>query len=295
MQPHAFHGFQRLIGAEVPGYVGKLPKPCQQPPVWTLFQCVGPVAAEDEHGPVLLPPLFLGGFYRQLLRSAPLVPQADAAAGTVFAIRLPVRAAYRGPQLHQCLGEIPGLRGIDFFQQCRDPLLCFRQVDGAVVVRQPGHHPQHIPVHCWGWLGKSDGADGTGGVSTDSGQSDDFVVRSGENPVILVHNHLGRLLQVPHPAVIAQTFPQLVQHVIVTHGQRRNVRQNREKAGIIALHGFHPGLLKHNFRQPDVVRLPVLPPGKHTPVLPVPGQKQPGESIKIRMHRRPSIIDAILQ
>ena len=46
-----------------------------------------------------------------------------------------------------------------------------------------------------------------------------------------------------------------------------------QKSGIIPLDGLHPGLLKHDLGNPDMVGLPILPPGQRPLVFLEPGQQ----------------------
>lgn len=72
--------------------------------------------------------------------------------------------------------------------------------------------------------------------------------------------HCALLLQVVHTGIVAETLPELQQHVLGRACQRSDIRQTLEKAEIIAADGFDARLLQHDLREPDVIRLTVAPP-----------------------------------
>ena len=48
----------------------------------------------------------------------------------------------------------------------------------------------------------------------------------------------------------------------ICFGQSGDVGHRGQKAGVVALHSLHAGLLEHDLREPDVVGLPIPPPGQ---------------------------------
>ena len=220
----------------------------------------------------------------QRLRGTTGVAQAEAPAGAAAAVRPPVGAAKSSTQLHQCLGKISCPGRIHPGQCLLHLFLEGGGVNGRAVRRQPGHQPQHIAVHRRGAQIKANGADGTGGVVADPRQSPDGGMVGGEYTPVPRQDHLGGLLQIPHPAVVPKTFPELVQVVIRAGRQRADVRQGGQKAGVIAHHGLHPGLLQHDLREPYMVRLPIPPPGQITVKAVVPGQQRPRQPGQYMFH-----------
>ena len=260
-----------------PRHIGEFPQPRQQALRRPSAQGKAAVALQNENRLLLLPLFPLGKLCGQGGGGAVGIAKAMGRAGAAGAVRRPVGAADRGPQLHQRLGEQARLGGVDGFQGLGHGLLHFRGVDGGAVVPQPGYHPQHIPVHGGGGQVEGNGADGPGGVGADAGQAADAAVVPGEDPAIGGNDLLGGLFQISYPAVVAQALPELVQGVVAAGGKGGDIRQGGEKAGIVPLHGLHPGLLEHDLRDPDVVGLPVLPPGKVPFVLFIPGQQPLGQ------------------
>ena len=256
---------------------------CQSP----ASRCGGPLfdgpafsAAQEENRAVFLP--FLP--FRKLDRVAlPLLPAlTETAAGAFAAARLPVGAAEGGSQLHQGLGEFPGaVGGVDFRQLIPDPLLHGGQVDWLAVRPEPGEDAQHISIHRRGGEGKGNGADGSRGIIPDPRQGPDCGIVRREKAIVAFQDDPGGLSQIPHPAVVAQPLPELVQLIVTAGGKAFDIRQPLKEPGVVALHRLHPGLLEHDLRHPDVVGLPVRAPGQVPPVLPVPGQQRPGQHFKL--------------
>ena len=257
-------------------HIGELPQPREKPAVRAFLDGVAILAIEHKDGAVFLLSLPLGQLHRQ---GAPLIlPQTEPGAGTHAALWLAVGQTHRGTQFHQGLGKGTGIvGGVDGFKLLLH--LCFggRQVDGGLVPADPGYYPQHIAVHGGTGLPEGDGADGAGGVCADPGQGKQALVVLGKHPAIFRHNDLSRFFQVAHPGVIAQSLPQLVQAVVLAGSKGLDIRQRRQKTEVVALDGLHPGLLEHDLRQPDVVRLPILPPRQIPPVFGVPSGQHQGE------------------
>ena len=97
---------------------------------------------------------------------------------------------------------------------------------------------------------------------------------------MLLHDALRRLLQVAHTGIVAETLPELQQHVLGRACQRSDIRQTLEKAEIIAADGFDARLLQHDLREPDVIRLTVAPPWQVAAVFRKPRQQQDGQLLK---------------
>ena len=121
------------------------------------------------------------------------------------------------------------------------------------VIIQPGKHPEDIAVHCGHRNAKADGANGPGRVIPDAGQGADGVVIGWQLPAVLLTDDAGRLLQVAHPAVVAQPLPELVELFFFARRQRGNVRQGGKEALIIGQRRRDAGLLQHDLAEPDVV------------------------------------------
>ena len=94
-------------------------------------------------------------------------------------------------------------------------------------------------------------------------------------PAVLVHNLPGRPAQVPGPAVIAQALPQLHQPLLRGGCQSLHRGECLQKAGIIPQHRRYPGLLQHDLRDPDLIRVCGPPPGQVPGIGPIPRQQRP--------------------
>ena len=100
-----------------------------------------------------------------------------------------------------------------------------------------------------------------------------------ENAAMLRHNDAGGLLQIAHAGIIAKALPQLCQAIFLAGRKRGDIGQLRQKAHVIPLHGLHARLLKHDLRQPDVIRLAILPPRQRTVPRRIPAEQPPGKRI----------------
>ena len=145
-----------------------------------------------------------------------------------------------------------------------------------MAVGEPGHHPQYVAVHRRLPTAKGRRGDGAGGVVPDARQFQQALV--GIRKAAHLHHGFCRLLQVPGPAVIAQALPQLHQPVLRGVCQSLHRGEGCEKPGIIAQHRRHTGLLEHDLRHPDGVRILRPPPGQVPGISPEPLQKRPRQS-----------------
>ena len=75
------------------------------------------------------------------------------------------------------------------------------------------------------------------------------------------------------PAVIAQPLPLLEHRLDVGPGQGGQVGELFQEAMIEGDHRGNLGLLQHDFRDPDAVRVPGAEPGQITLVGGVPGEQ----------------------
>ena len=177
-------------------------------------------------------------------------------------------------QLHQRLIVVPGLfRRLMLHDPGGKGFFYRRFCNHTGVIIQAGKHPQHIAVHGGHGQAEADGRDGPGGVLSDAGQCTQGGVVGGQLPAVLRTDELCGLLQVAHPAVIAQPFPQLMQLFLLAGGKRGDIRQRFQKAVVIRQHRRHPGLLQHHLAEPHMVRGGVLPEGQTAAVFVEPLQE----------------------
>ena len=95
---------------------------------------------------------------------------------------------------------------------------------------------------------------------------------------MVARNHLGRVVQIPSPGVIAESSP-VVQHVVNSgRCQRLKIREPLDKPVIIGNHRGHLGLLQHDLRNPAVIRIiGMLPRQVPAALLPIPSDHSGGK------------------
>ena len=225
----------------------------------------------------------MGDLTGRVFRGAALISETNFPTRAAAAFRFSVGAADGGTQFHQRLREVTGFFRIDGGKSFPDAGFHGGQIDRGGVVRQPGEDPQHIAVHSRDGEVKGDGADSARSILADTGQRQNRIIFSGKLAVVALLNDLRGLFQIPHPAVVAKSLPQLVQSVVITVCQGLHGGQSGEEAGVVALDSLHPCLLEHDFRQPDMVRLFGFPPWQAAVVFPIPRKQQLGEHIQIQI------------
>ena len=80
----------------------------------------------------------------------------------------------------------------------------------------------------------------------------------------------GRLVKLSCAAIVAQSFPETQDLLLVGLGQRADRGQGGQKTLEVRLDGFHLRLLEHDFAQPDRVRVARAAPRQLAGVLVVP-------------------------
>ena len=170
------------------------------------------------------------------------------------------------PQLHQGLIVVAGGGGgLVLHDAGRERPLHLGVGDEAVVVVQPGEDPEHVAVHGGHRESEADGSDGPCRIVPDAGQGAESVVVGGQLTAVLLTDDLRGLLQVPHPAVIAQPLPQLVELFLLA---RRDA-----------------GLLEHDLAQPDVVGRRVRAEGQDAVVRVEPIEQRGGDVFHRKLPR----------
>ena len=138
-------------------------------------------------------------------------------------------------------------------------------------------HANDIAVKYRRGLVERDAANGAGGVAADAGQSQDRVKCFGKPAAVPFKNEYRRLLHVPNARVIAQPFPKFVDFCRACLRQRLNRWQLPHPTLPIRQHGLDLGLLKHDFRNPDGVRIARPAPGQVAGVGREPGEQRRDE------------------
>ena len=269
-QPRQHLGLQKML--VLPQY--RLPQPGQQPFLRSLLYQKARRAFHQcqryRHNLAGLGLCLLG----QLGGGARRPGKADFCQRALPAQRCAIGHADQRAQLHQRLIVVPGLfRRLMFHDPGGKGLFYRRFCNNSGVIIQAGKHPQHIAVHGGHGKTEADGRDGSGGVLSDAGQCTQGGVVGGQLPAVLRTDELCSLLQVAHPAVIAQPLPQLMQLFLPAGGKRGDIRQRFQKAVVIRQHRRHPGLLQHHLTEPHMVGGGVLPEGQAAAVLVKPLQE----------------------
>ena len=276
---------KRLLRGKKPVHVRKLPQTGEKSGRRTAADGDLFAAAEDENG-LFLRTLFLFGRFD---RTQELRPAREGKAvrpeRAKRTLRLRVRAAERCAKLHQALREFAAVSGGIDLAQPRGVFLFYGGVrHRRGIVRHAREHAQDVPVHGRLRLAEADRGDGPGRVVPDARKGAYLLIFLRENAAVFRDDHLRRLLQIPHPAVIAEALPELRQPVGRAGGQRGNVRQLREKAEVIAPDGLHARLLKHDLREPDVIRFAVAPPRQIAVSRRIPAEKQLRQLLRKLFH-----------
>ena len=79
----------------------------------------------------------------------------------------------------------------------------------SVTFHEPGHDPEHVPVHGGLRPVEGNGGNGPGGVGADAGKLFQLLDGLGEPAPVLRHHGLGTLLQISGPGIVSQPLPQL--------------------------------------------------------------------------------------
>ena len=237
---------------------------------------------DDADGFLLDPSGFCLLLDRKLPDSAMGPGQTEVSPGAFFTVGIAVWHTHQRPDLHQGLVEISRLLLRHNRRQrfCKPPL-GGRFQNVAVILRRSGQNPQHISVHRRNRLPEGDGRDGPRRVWADPRQRQNVRIMLRHLPLPALHDLPGGLLHIPDPVIVSQPFPQLQQTVLWTIRQAGDIRQFSEKPLVIGFDRFHPGLLQHDLRHPDMVGIFPLPPGQNPSVFIKPVQSRPHQLRKI--------------
>ena len=219
---------------------------------------------------LLLPPVRIIGLGPVLFRPA------EAGQGAAFA-KGRFREADEGAKIHETLVQVPGPIAHPVPKESGPPVpdLLIRHI--VPVFKEPGHDPQHVPVH--GGLGLTEGygGDGPGGVGADTREPLQFFHAFGEPASVLPHHSLGALFQVPGPGIVAEALPQLEELLLVAGRQTKDRGELGHEPAVVGDHRRRPGLLEHDLRHQNGVGVPRPPPGKGALVFVIPFQQGIGE------------------
>lgn len=139
--------------------------------------------------------------------------------------------------------------------------------------KNAGEDADNIPVQDRHGLIEGNAGDGTRCVPADTRQGENIVVVTREFSPVLLLNDFGCLLHVAHAGVIAKPFPELVDGRGSCLCQRDYSREFSHPTFPIGQDGFDLGLLEHDFRDPDCVRIAGSAPREIAGVLREPAQQ----------------------
>ena len=146
------------------------------------------------------------------------------------------------------------------------------------------HDPFHVAVHGGRGAVERDRGDRGGGIGADAGKRAQSFLALGKPAAMLRDQHPCAFVEVAGPGVVAEPLP-LVQHVIeLRFGESRERGPSGDEPPEIPVDGRHGGLLKHDFADPDPIRVRRRAgrrsPGQVAPVAVVPGEQFPGPAFR---------------
>ena len=182
--------------------------------------------------------------------------------------------ANRGAQFHHGLIPITGSGGIEgavgrLLQGLPAAALAQIPADRA----QARQDAPDVSIQDSVWSVKRDAQDGGGGVSTDAGKSEDIFRGLRKDSAMLGDDLLRGSLQVARAAVVAEARPQAKDLVLGRGGESLNIREALEETVVVGNYRGHARLLKHDFREPNSVRVMVTAPGQVALEFAEPGQQ----------------------
>ena len=215
---------------------------------------VGPL--NNEHpSPIILDNsgchLFVGeGFSlphdRQYFLQSLLEGEAEVPDGTGMTLRIP-RLADSGPKLHDPVIEIGRVfGGDDLCCQIMDLSLGTALINGPLDSVQTAQDPLCIAVHSRESLVKGETQDGSGGILSDTWQTNEFIPGVGNLTPQSFHNLLSCSVQMARPGIVAHILP-CFQHLLKRClCQRLNGRELLQESVVVWNDCVHLGLLEHD-------------------------------------------------
>ncbi len=267
-----------LFPAFIHHHFWKLPESSQKSLGLIPVKQIPAVSFHQGNGPGFFPG-FSGGlflFQKFTLRRAELQYRAGGAPGRRG-------DADRGAQVHQGLVEVgspaqgnPPLQ--EFFQ-----VLLGRGTPGMVKLRKETlEDTLHVSVEGSNRLVEGQAGHGPGGVRTEAREAEKFLLRPGDFSAQIPADGLRRPVKIPGPRVISQSGPGLKNLLPRGTGQISQCWEKGQEALVIGDDRLHPGLLEHELRDQDPVRVPIPAPGELSSMGRIPPEKSPLESGLLR-------------
>jgi hypothetical protein len=170
------------------------------------------------------------------------------------------RRAHGGAELHEALVEVAGRaafgqRGHDRAGALPEDLLAARRLHVVLDGEDAGEHPGDVAVDQRRPLAVRDRRDGAGGVGADAGHLAQRRRGARQRAAVALDDVAGAAVQVAGAAVVAEPGP-VGEHVVERGvGQALHRREAAHPALPVRDDGGHPGLLQHDLRDPDRVRV----------------------------------------
>lgn len=120
---------------------------------------------------------------------------------------------------------------------------------------ETGEDADDVAIEEWLGLIEGDARDGAGGVASDALQGEDGIEIVREEAVVFITDFLRGLLHVADAGVIAESFPEFVDAFRRSFCERCDRGERLHPTFPIGDHRPDLGLLEHDFRNPDGVRI----------------------------------------
>ena len=137
-------------------------------------------------------------------------------------------------------------------------------------LKQACQNPHDIAINRWLRQIKSDTGNSSRSVRANPFQARYSFIGIWKLPPKVSHNLLSCSLHIAHSRIITQTFPSLKQTLFRGIGQTFNSWKPVQESFVVWNNCIHSGLLKHDFRYPDVIRIFTSPPRQISLVFIIP-------------------------
>ena len=157
-----------------------------------------------------------------------------------------------------------------------------------------GQHPLDVAIEDGRNHVVGEGGDGGGGAATDAGQFRKQIDVGGKARAMLRNDLLCSAMQVARAAVVAEPGPVREHLVFGRVRQCSHIREAINKSHVIRQHRCHLCLLKHDFGQPDAIRVTGVLPGQIVATVDaLPGDQADGEGGIVVAHRLATQVNAL--
>ena len=254
------------------------PQPSQKPVGGATHQeqrAIRPT--EQRRHDVVMRERFLRAFRRDGILEP---PEAGGTAGSQRTLPAPgcIRQAYGGAQVHHREGRVTAFplshqAGGSFPQDPLQPAGPGIPIDGV----EAGDDATRVRVEDRDVRPESDRGDRPGRRSSDPGECHQLLHRPRHFAAVAGDEDPCGPVEVSRAGIVPETLPRLQDGVQFRPGKGSQVGKFEEKAVIVRSDGFDPGLLEHDLRYPDAIRVPRLPPRHRTGRRPEPPQERRGD------------------